>query len=442
MGRTRGALRAAGLLALLAPGAAAAADEPPETPAEEVLGSPAAFGSDGLAEERLALPAGTPLRELPDPRSAALAVLDAPSELPVVERRDGWARVRYGALRGWVPLGEAASAPERAAPRAPAAPAGRAADPEILGRAVARLSAGGGAPPGRLGPFALRTDLADPGLLAFLDRVAADAVRAYRERYGLDPGVGSGVEPGSGRSAAAGAAPPGGEAVETVVLFTREADYRAFAEADVALAGLEEGGFAGFGLAALYLGARDREEAASLLVHELVHLLNARALGHRTPAWLEEGLANDLAYARIDPSGRLDPASLGGRSRVQRRLAGASGREGWEVTVTTVGGLAALGRVVEALDRRALPPLAALTAMTWRELVEPAARELAYAESAFLVRYLLESPELAAGFRAYLQAVAAGGEGGAEELTEALGEGLDLLDPGFRRWLRVRALNR
>jgi hypothetical protein len=80
--------------------------------------------------------------------------------------------------------------------------------------------------------------------------------------------------------------------------------------------------------------------------------------------------------------------------------------------------------------------------MTWRELVDPAVRELAYAESAFLVRYLLESSRLAAGFRAYLQAVAAGGEGGSEELAEALGEGWDLLDPGFRRWLRARALSR
>jgi hypothetical protein len=255
--------------------------------------------------------------------------------------------------------------------------------------------------------------------------VAADAVGVYRDRYGLEPGLG----PTSAASAA-----------ETVVLFAREADYRAFAEEDVALAGLEEGGFAGFGLAALYLGARDREEVAALLVHELSHLLNARALGPRTPPWLEEGLANGLAYAAIDPSGSLDPGALGGRSRVQRRLAGATGRDGWEVTVTTVGGLAALGRVVEALDRRALPPLADLTAMTWRELVDPAIRDLAYAESAFFVRYLLESPRRAAGLRTYLRSIAAGGPGEPAELLEALGEDWEALDRGFQRWLRTRAL--
>jgi len=427
----RTAVQVAILLGLLGPPAAVAPAEPPPPPApaapgppsdppsppEEILGAPAAFSAESFAEERLPVAAGTPLRERPDPRSPALATVDAPSELPVVERRQGWALVRYGALRGWVASGDGEAAP------GPVTPAARSADAEILARAAARLGPEAAAAPGRLGPFFLRTDVPDPDLLAFLARVAADAVRVYRERYALEPGL-----------------DPAVAEAETVVLFAREADYRAFTEEDVALAGLEEGGFAGFGLAALYLGARDPEEAASLLVHELVHLLNARALGPRTPAWLEEGLANDLAYARIDPSGRLDPASLGGRSRVQRRLAGATGREGWEVTVTTVGGLAALGRVIEALDRRALPPLAALTAMTWRELVDPAARELAYAESAFFVRYLLESPGLAGGFQAYLQAAAAGGEGGSEELAEALGEGWDLLEPGFRRWLRARAL--
>ena len=414
------------------PAPPAAPDRPaepagPEAPSEEILGAPAAFAGEGLAEERLAVDAGTPLRELPDPRSPALATVDAASELPVVELREGWARVRYGALRGWVAVGAGDAAPSAQTPRTAAAPAPRTADPAILGHAVARLGPGGGAEPGRLGPFVLRTDLSDPGLLAFLDRVAADAVGVYRDRYGLEPGLG----PTSAATAA-----------ETVVLFAREADYRAFAEQDVALAGLEEGGFAGFGLAALYLGARDREELAALLVHELSHLLNARALGPRTPPWLEEGLANGLAYAAIDPSGSLDPGALGGRSRVQRRLAGASGRDGWEVTVTTVGGLAALGRVIEALDRRALPPLADLTAMTWRELVDPVIRDLAYAESAFFVRYLLASPRLAAGFRHYLRSIAAGGEGGAEELLEALGEDWDLLDPGFRRWLRSQSLQR
>jgi hypothetical protein len=108
--------------------------------------------------------------------------------------------------------------------------------------------------------------------------------------------------------------------------------------------------------------------------------------------------------------------------------------------VTTVGGLAALGRVVEALDRRALPPLADLTAMTWRELVDPAIRDLAYAESAFFVRYLLESPRRAAGLRTYLRSIAAGGAGEPAELLEALGEDWEALDRGFQRWLRTRAL--
>jgi hypothetical protein len=451
--------RIAVLLGLVGPPASGAASEPPPVPppiapAEpyeteappEILGAPAAWGGEGLAEERLPVAAGTPILERPDPRSPTLAILDAASELPVVERRDGWVRVRYGARLGWVAEGGAGAGPGGGSAAAPAA---RSADPEILARALARLGAQAASAPARLGPFVLRTDLADPGMLAFLDRVAAGVVGVYRERYGLDPGLGTvpapGVEP---RPAAAPAAAGGAgsqrptPAVETVVLFTREADYRAFTEGDLALAGLEEGGFAGFGLAALYLGMRDREEAASLLVHELVHLLNTRALGPKTPAWLEEALAVDLGYSRIDPSGRLEPGSLGGRSRVDRRHAAGPGGDGWQVTVTTEGGRAALERALDALDRQALPPLATLTALSWRELVDPSVRELAYAGSAFFVRYLLASPRLAGGFRHYLRSIAAGGEGGGEELLEALGEDWDLLDPGFRRWLRSQSLQR
>lgn len=438
----------------------AAAGEPPEpeppagsapAPEPEVLGGPAAFGEEAR-ERRLWLPAGTALRERPDPRAPVLDTLTTPVELPVVERRGPWARVVRGALRAWVQV-PGAGDPEDDGP-ARVLP-GRGPDPELLERALARLGGAGEAgevpSPGSLGPYALYTDVDDEELLAYLGRLTGDLHRVYRERYGLDP-------PDGGSGAAQG--PP-----EAVVLFARQEDYLAFAESDVALAGLEAGGFAGFGLAALAAGGRSREETAALLVHELVHLINARTLGPRTPPWLEEGLANDLSFSRIDPPGRLDPDTLGGTASIRARWPAASSRDesvqgGVEVTVTSVGARAALERLSRALDRGELVPLAELGRLSWHRLVEPERRRLVYAQSAFFVRYLLEpdpagesagelpglqggGPEapgagLAAGFRTYLQRLATGRASGPDALPEALGTDWATLDRAFRRWLRQR----
>jgi hypothetical protein len=198
-----------------------------------------------------------------------VATIDAESELPLIERSGGWARVRYGSRKGWVVVD-----PSRGGAAAEARGPGRA-DPALLARAVARLA--GDSEGGSLGPWRLRTDV-DPhsreDLLRFLDRVAAQVPGLYRERYGAGPAASVGTE--------------------TVVLFAREGDYRAFAEGDVALVGLHEGGFAGFGLVALYAEGHDRGDLAALLIHELAHLENARRLVPDTPPWLEEGLATEL----------------------------------------------------------------------------------------------------------------------------------------------------
>lgn len=427
----------AGLVATLAGGLAFAQDDPappvpnaPVSPAGEeegaILGAPSAFGGAALAGDRLPVPAGTEVRTLPDPRAATLALVDVDTELPVLERRGGWSRVRYGALTGWVALD----------PRiAPAAGAGLllpGPDPELLARSLAAFAAA--LRSGELGPFALWTDLPENegDLLPMLDRLAADLPGLYAERYAVPVTEGKEL-PAAERDA--------------VVLFAREEDYRRFA-ADAGVADLGEGGIASFGFAALYAGGRDRAELAALLAHELVHMLNARALGPRTPPWLEEGLANDFAYAGISAAGRLHPGSLGGERSIQTREAGAAGRRDGqiEVTVTTGGGRAALGRLIVALDARALPPVDELVSLTWRELVAPEARELAYAHSAFLVRYLLDGAgeARAAGFRAYLAELAGGAANDPAVLREALGLGAEhgwtTLDAGFRRWLRLRAL--
>jgi hypothetical protein len=398
---------------------------PPEPPVE-TIGAPAAFGAAALSEERVAVPAGSALRERPHPRSPAVTTIDADSELPLVERAGGWVRVRYGARKGWVLLDPSAGG-GAVRGRGP-----RAADPALLAKAVARLgsSAAAAEPAGAAGPWALYTDL-DPvshqDLLHFVDRIASQIRGVYRERYGADGAEGGGSE--------------------SVVLFAREADYRAFAESDAALSGLEEGGFAGFGVAALYAEGRSRSELASLLVHELTHLENARRFGPDTPPWLEEGLANDLGYARIGPGGVLDPAGLGGGEEIRGWSRGAGrgdpstpDRGRIEITVSTLGARAGLDRLVGALRRRELLPLADLTALGWHEITDPSLRALAYAESGFFVRFLLDpSGGRAEAFRGYLRSIAAGGPAGADSLLDALGEEWSDLEPDFHRWLVTRA---
>ena len=379
-------------------------------------------------EERVPVPAGSALRARPHPLAPAVTTVDAASDLPLLERQGGWARVRYGARKGWVLLDPSAPTVDTREP-------GRA-DPDLLVQARARL--GDGAHAGSLGPWILHTDL-DPDdhadLLRFLDRVAGQVPALHRERYGL------------GGPAGEEAAPVGSEAV---VLFAREAAYRAFAEEGVALRGLDEGGFAGFGLVALYAEGRDREELAALLVHELTHLRNARLLGPATPPWLEEGLANDLAYSRIGPGGVLDPSELGGREEVRGRSRsaagsadGASGRPAdvFEVTVSTQGPRAALDRVIRGLRQGGFLPLDELTALDWRSLTDPRVRGLAYAESALFVRYLLEDETRAERFRVFLRGFGDRSVGKpVEPLPEALGVSWRALQKGFERWLLIQDL--
>jgi hypothetical protein len=393
-----------------------AAETPPEEP--EILGAPSAFGVEDSAEAQIAVPAGTALLDVPDPRAAALAVIDAASELPLLERRGPWARVRYGALKGWVLLaGDGAVA--GGAPEGPL-PA-RAADPDLLASALEALP--GDPAPAELGSYTLYTDLEDTETLRLLDGVASALPAIYRQRFGLDPGVGTG---------------------EVVVVYSRQADYRAFAEGSAALAGLEEGGHAGFGLAALATEGLEDWQAVALLVHELTHLMNARALGPRTPPWLEEGLADDLAYSRLERSGRLSPGTLGGVEAVRRRRVKRSGGgDEIEVTVSVEGAYAALGRLVARLGQEdGVPPLEALAGLSWHRLSDPRRRELYYAESAFFIRYLLDGGDarLARGFREYLDGIAAGGDGEPGDLRRALGTGWDALDAGFGRWLRALSL--
>ncbi len=411
--------------AVAAPGPAQQA--PAEPPAEEpILGAPADISApEGRAAEVVRAREGDRLFAAPDGRSTPIAILDFDLELEVLERRGDWVRVVFGTRRGWLPApaGGGELAEGELPPPVPGAGGGEGvparaggADPARLERARAILGHRG--EPARLGTFDLYTDLDKPRLLESLDRVATSLPYAYRERYGL-------------------ALDGGGGAV--VALFAKESCYREYERDEEDISTLSAMGHAGYGIAALFVGGRRFESIAALLVHELAHLLNRKALGSGTPAWLEEGLANDLAFSRVERSGRIVPGSLGGSSHVgEERVRTGSGLR----TVTTLhldGALASLSVLQKAELRGGLVPLPALLEQPWVEFVRREGRDLRYIQSAFLVRYLLDGEDArrASRFRSYLLAVSFGANADSKRLLAALDTDWEELERGFRRWLRA-----
>jgi hypothetical protein len=378
--------------------------------------TPAPGEADG---ERVWVAAGEPLRGAPEEGAAERGRLDRYLYLPVRERRGEWARVGSPQGEGWVrPFdgragarrGEADAVPWEGEPplgRATVPPGplpGRAADPAALAAAADLLGVGG--PAGRLGPYALYTDV-PRGRLFALDRLAAGVEPVYRARYGRVPL---------------------GTPREAVVLFDREEDYRRLQAADSVLAGLPAAGHTARGLVAAFVGGQGPGEVAATLVHELAHLLNRRALGPSLPPWLDEGIADDLAGSEVGPTGELRPGRIGGRVLEH------------PARLEFHGAVAALRQVDEAYASGHAVPLARLTAMEWEEFVGSDDRGLHYAQASFFVRYLLDGgdPELAAGFRRFLDAVADGGAPNGEALRAGLGRSWGELEAGMAAWVGER----
>jgi hypothetical protein len=346
------------------------------------------------------VPAGTPVLEEPDARSRRLAVVDEDADLPVLETRGAWLLVRYGGYKGWVRL-SGASGPEGLS-RAESARLARAQ--HLLPHASET----------RLGPLPLLTDVTDGALVARLAAIAENVPSAYTARYGLD-------------------APWAG--TERVILFAREEDYAAFAKEEPSLAGLKTAGNAGKSVAALVAGGRDADEAGALLVHELVHLLNARAFVGELPPWLEEGLAEELSYSVIGADGRLDPGTLRvRRSRSMGESLTPAGRMHW-VRYDLYGPRALAGRLADAARKGLLLPLRRLVALDWYTFTETSGRTTTYPESALLLRWLLEDKAQAPRVRRFLATAAAGGPASASALSFELGLDMNALDGGFRTWL-------
>ncbi len=373
-------------------------------PARPSIGASAQDDPLAGARPRVWVVAGTRLLAEPRAGAAALAEVDVIANLELLERRGPWHRVRFGGRSGWVRLeARAEAAPSLGVePRAPRPLPGRPPDPERLAHARSLFAAP--VLEGRLGAYGLLTDAGESPVLGALATMAADLEAVYERRYGARPVC---------------------CAREVVLLYARRESYLELQSSNEKLAELATEGLSGFGLVATYLEGRSAPEVAATVAHELAHLLNRRALGPALPPWLDEGIADDLAYSSLGADGRLLPGTLGG---VEIR---EGNRIEWR------GGRAAVVTVRRALDDRDLPELSTLLGLDWEGFVGGPRSQLHYAQSAFLVRFALDPgrPRLGAGFRAFLAAVAAGGPATPEALYEQLGLGPAALETGWREWL-------
>lgn len=347
---------------------------------------------------QLWLEPGHRLLARPEPEAPLVVEADRYVNVKVLDRRDGWVRVRWGSRIGWMPE------PPEPEPPAPVLEPVRpvaAAVPDAARLAAARRLLGAEERVARVGPYALYTDSRDAAALLLLDRAAASVEAAYRERYGVAPV---------------------GEAAEAVVLFRRKASYLEL----IAQAGGPGGGTGHIasGVVALWREGRDLDEVRATLVHEVAHLLNRRALGPGLPPWLDEGIAVDLAESRFGEGGRLLPGTL---HEVTRRTS---------LSVEWLVAGASRHAVEDAAARGALPALSDLTASPESfAAIEP--RSLGYAQAGFLVRYLLAG-EHAPAFRRFLAGVAEGRDPSGGGLLAALElEGFEALERGLREWLRA-----
>lgn len=258
-----------------------------------------------------------------------------------------------------------------------------------------------------LGPWRLFTDVAYGPLLAQLGRVAARLPESYRARFGLD----AESRPG-----------------EALVLFARDASYRAFTADSTELRTLATRGHAGGGLAAAVAGTAP-EETRPVVVHELAHLLTHEAFAQPPPAWIDEGLSEDLAWCRADAKGRLLFGTFDAMT-TERPLGGG-------VVRTTAGPRAAVGVFLEGARTGRAPALSALLAPGTRLFSDAGTRRDAYTAAGLLVRFLLAGdPARAERFRVFLRAATLGAPAGLDDLAAAVDADAKSLEKEY--WSFVR----
>jgi len=176
-------------------------------------------------------------------------------------------------------------------------------------------------------------------------------------------------------------------------------------------------------LAATWIGRRPRAIVGGVVVHELVHLLNRRAIGPSLPGWLDEGLAEDIALSELTPEGDILVDRLGG----SRQHVGVR-------TVLSRGGVgSALYLQREHRANRALD-LERFVTTDW-ELLR-GERDLYYATAGLYFRYLQRSGSTEAReLRHFLVSVANGEPADGQELLRAIADDLAAHEEAFSRWV-------
>ncbi len=276
------------------------------------LGRGAAFGD---AADVVEVPAGTKLRLEPGDRSEVLAVVDADSVFEVRRREGAWLQIDFGGYLVWFraaarddPLRQqVGELRRRDEERHGLVSERRRRHEQRVQRARRILGAAGQI---EVGPFDLLTVLpaGDPRVEAV--QVAAQLLPdAFIRRLGLHAValLGEEAEEVRRRVEQDGLLPRR----DVVVLFGGQRQYEEFVGGGDGLAGLGLGGHASSGLAAFYLDAQGSTDGVvASFLHEATHLLTYRWFGGLLPAWLEEGLAEDLGWSRIASDGTLELGSF------------------------------------------------------------------------------------------------------------------------------------
>ena len=344
---------------------------------------------------------GQPLHSASSPDSETLDRLSSMAYLPVLFRVGDWTKVRYDGRDGWIDSKWQPPHSEKGARRGflreKASPIGRT-DWEAV--RVGKEILGVDERQGEVAGYDLYTDLDDERLLQLLSQAAGVAEDAFFARYGRLPSR----------------APR-----YALLLFSRYQDYERFSHetANVPLQGHR--GHAGRGLIALTVEGASSRLAASGLVHEITHILVARALTPRLPPWLNEGMATDLGSVWVEDS----------RDLVKDWLVETEKIDFGEFETR----LLHLERLVEA---GSLTPLVVALSRDRESFYGADSIAESYAQSAAFVRYLLEGEDgtMASGFLQFLDAVA---KGWRADLLALLGRDIQQLDEGFRAWILEEA---
>lgn len=385
----------------------------------EIHGAPAAFAPIERREE-ITLDSGTRLFQNPARRSARIAVVDARTRVPVLDWRGAWARVQTAETLGWVLSGDKLAAGETALPLDGLPGDLRPTTLDLDQLRAARQLLGEHREERVLG-YRLYSDVSAPRF-ARLARVLAHLDGSVRERLGLDPAPEPEPSPETGRD-------------EAVVIFAEHADYLRFLrQVDPARGGARRLGQAHDGLAAMSGDGLSVEQLEMLMVHEASHLVTRRRLGIGLPPWLEEGIAEDLAYHRRDERGAMVNGSLTSAAAVrisESRL--ASGR--LLFLERSLGGFSGLRALIGSRRESATRPLADLVSMSGAAF-NASEDPNRYPHAGFFVRYLLDTRR--PGFVRFLAALGCGEAGDGATLLRYIESDWPILEADFSRWLDAR----